>query len=256
MKLARFRRDGKTHTGVVEGNAIHQLKGTIFDKPEAAGHVFDLAEVKLLPPCEPSKIVVVGLNYLSHISEGRRAPPDEPVILLKAQTSLIGHLEPIVIPYLDHLTHYEGELVVVIGKECEHVKRTNALVHVLGYTCGNDVSDRTIQRKDLQWTRAKSFHTFCPLGPVIETAISDPSTLQVKTLVNGQVKQDAPTSDLLFDVPALIETTSAVMTLLPGDIIMTGTPGGVGPIVPGDTVEVSIEGVGTLSNPVVGRTWK
>jgi len=253
MKLARFTREGRVYAGIVEGQRIHQIKGTILDAPEPSGQVFDLSSVKLLPPCEPSKIIVVGLNYLSHISEGKRTPPDEPIILLKAQTSVIGHMDPIVIPHVDHLTHYEGELIVVIGKTCKAVGRQDALDYVFGYTCGNDVSDRTIQRKDLQWTRAKSFDTFCPLGPVIETGIGDPSALRVRTIVNGQVRQDAPTSDLLFDVPALIQATSAVMSLFPGDIIMTGTPGGVGPIVPGDTVEVSIEGIGTLTNPVVAR---
>ncbi|MCC6791727.1 MAG: fumarylacetoacetate hydrolase family protein, partial [Thermomicrobiales bacterium] len=176
--------------------------------------------------------------------------PDEPVIFMKPTSAIIGPGDAIEIAYPNNETHHEAELVVVIGKTANHVSPADALSHVLGYTCGNDVSDRTLQKKDGQWIRAKGFRTYCPLGPCIETEL-DLAATPVISRVNGEVRQSQTTAALLWDVPTLIAYLSGIMTLNPGDIIMTGTPEGVGPLVPGDTCEIEIGGVGTLSNPVI-----
>lgn len=250
MRYVKYKHESAIRFGVVEGETIYELDGSVFEHHSRTGRTVLLGDVKILAPCEPSKIIAAGLNYHAHATEAGKSAPAEPLIFLKAPSSVIAHGEPVVLPTTDHKIDHEAELVAIIGKRCRRVKRENALDYVLGYTCGNDVSDRTIQRRDGQWCRAKSFDTFTPLGPFIETGI-DPGNLEIKCLVNGQVRQHSNTSNMVFSVQALIEVASDAMTLLPGDIIMSGTSEGVGPIKPGDICEVYIEKIGTLQNPVI-----
>ncbi|AMT71797.1 fumarylacetoacetate hydrolase family protein [Mycobacteroides immunogenum] len=223
-----------------------------FGTPTFTGRQWPLADVRLLAPILASKVVAMGKNYAAHAAEMGGAPPESPVIFIKPNTSIIGPGLPIQLPPSASEVHHEGELAIVIGRPCKDVPAARAAENILGYTIGNDVSARDHQRTDGQWTRAKGHDTFCPLGPWIVTDL-DPSDLEIRTEVNGEVGQRSRTSLLLHDVGAIVEWVSAVMTLLPGDVILTGTPEGVGPIVDGDTVSVTIEGIGTLSNPVVRK---
>jgi 2-keto-4-pentenoate hydratase/2-oxohepta-3-ene-1,7-dioic acid hydratase in catechol pathway len=205
--------------------------------------------VRFLPPVEPTKIVAIGLNYIDHAEELNMPVPEEPIIFLKPSTAVIGHEDCIILPKQSQRVDYEGELAVVIGKNCKNVKREDAEDYIMGYTCFNDVTARDLQQKDGQWTRAKSFDTFAPLGPYI--ADVDPSKLRIETRVNGKVVQRSNTSNLIFDISALIEFISSIMTLRKGDIIATGTPAGVGMLRSGDVVEVEIEHIGILRNTAV-----
>lgn len=223
-----------------------------FGIPEFTGRQWPLADVRLLAPILASKVVCMGKNYAAHIEEMGGGDFDDPVIFLKPNTSIIGPHVPIQLPANANPVHHEGELAAVIGRPCKDVPAARAAENILGYTVANDVSARDQQQADGQWTRAKGHDTFCPVGPWIVTDI-DPSDLELCTEVNGEVRQRSRTSLMLHDVPAIIEWVSAVMTLLPGDLILTGTPEGVGPLEHGDTVSVSIEGIGTLSNPVVRK---
>lgn len=223
-----------------------------FGTPTFTGRQWPLADVRLLAPILASKVVAMGKNYAAHAAEMGGAPTESPVIFIKPNTSIIGPGLPIQLPPSASEVHHEGELAIVIGRPCKDVPASRAAEVILGYTIGNDVSARDHQRADGQWTRAKGHDTFCPLGPWIVTDL-DPSDLAIRTEVNGEVRQSSRTSLLLHDVGAIVEWVSAVMTLLPGDVILTGTPEGVGPIVDGDTVSVTIEGIGTLSNPVVRK---
>jgi 2-keto-4-pentenoate hydratase/2-oxohepta-3-ene-1,7-dioic acid hydratase in catechol pathway len=198
----------------------------------------------------PGKIIGVGRNYREHAKELDHAVPDEPLLFLKPATAIVGPGEPIVRPRGWDRVDFEGELGVVIGRRCRRVARADALAHVFGYTIVNDVTVRDLQKKDGQWARAKGFDSFCPAGPQLATDL-DPGALRIVTRVDGVVKQDAPTSDMIFDVATIIAVASRVMTLEPGDLICTGTPSGVGPIVPGNVVTIEIAGIGTLQNPVV-----
>ena len=243
MKLIRFEYNGSICKGTLEGEKV------IFDSPEENREALKLENVKLLAPAEPSKIVLVGLNYASHARELNMDIPDEPVIFLKPPTSLIGPGDEIKYPKTSSRVDYEGELAIVIKDRIKDVTEKEALKHVLGYSCFNDVTARDLQKKDGQWTRAKSFDTFAPLGPWVETDL-DPSDLALKTFLNGELKQSSRTSDFIFSVPRIIEFISGVMTLFPGDVIATGTPPGVGSVKPGDEVSVEIEGIGTLTNRV------
>jgi 2-keto-4-pentenoate hydratase/2-oxohepta-3-ene-1,7-dioic acid hydratase in catechol pathway len=198
----------------------------------------------------PGKILGVGRNYREHAKELDNVVPDEPLLFMKPSTAIVASGQPIVRPRGSWRVDFEGELGVVIGKACRNATRENALSFVRGYTIVNDVTVRDLQKKDGQFTRAKGFDTFCPCGPVLVDDV-DPTTLRIVTKVDGVVKQDAPTSDMIFDIPTIIAVASRVMTLEPGDLIATGTPSGVGPILPGNVVEITIEGIGTLSNPVV-----
>jgi 2-keto-4-pentenoate hydratase/2-oxohepta-3-ene-1,7-dioic acid hydratase in catechol pathway len=206
----------------------------------------------LLPPCAPSKIVCVGRNYLEHARELGNEPPAEPLIFMKPPSSLIASGDSIVYPAASQRVDFEGELGLVIGRRARNVRRDDALSYILGYTCVNDVTARDLQKKDGQWTRGKGFDTFCAVGPcMVPKEDLDFSKLRVRTLVNGEVKQDGPVSDMIFSLDVILEYVSAFMTLEPGDLIATGTPPGVGPLVPGDTVRIEIDGIGVLENPVV-----
>jgi 2-keto-4-pentenoate hydratase/2-oxohepta-3-ene-1,7-dioic acid hydratase in catechol pathway len=220
-----------------------------FGTPTFTGRSWALQDVRLLAPILASKVVCVGKNYAAHAAEMGGTAPETPVIFMKPNTSIIGPGVPIILPPSSSQVDYEGELAVVIGRPCKDVPAARALDVVLGYTAANDVTARDQQRHDGQWTRGKGYDTFCPLGPWIETQL-DPSDLTLVTEQNGEPRQSSRTSLLLHDVPSLIEWVSAIMTLLPGDVILTGTPEGVGPMQAGDSVSVTIEGIGTLTNPV------
>ncbi len=226
-----------------------------FGTPTFTGRSWPLADVRLLAPILAGKVVCVGKNYADHIAEMSEltgAAPTDPVIFLKPNTAIIGPNAPIRLPANASPVHFEGELAAVIGRPCKDVPAARAAENILGYTVANDVSARDQQKADGQWTRAKGHDTFCPVGPWIVTDV-DPADLELRTDVNGDVKQHSRTSLMIHDVGAIIEWISAVMTLLPGDLILTGTPAGVGPIEDGDTVSITIEGIGTLSNPVVRK---
>jgi 2-keto-4-pentenoate hydratase/2-oxohepta-3-ene-1,7-dioic acid hydratase in catechol pathway len=251
VKIARFSHEGSIDYGIVDEDALVVLAGDpLFTGFDTTGERVPLGKVgSLLAPVIPrSKVVAVGKNYRDHAAEMGGEAPEEPLLFLKPNTAVIGLGDPILLPPQSEQVDYEGELAVVIGKIARHVKAENAAEHIFGYTVANDVTARDLQRTDGQWTRAKGFDTFCPLGPVIETEL-DPAAV-LRTRVNGELKQEAPLSDMVHSIPAIIEYASSVFTLLPGDVILTGTPSGVGPIVAGDTVEVEVDGVGSLVNPV------
>jgi len=256
MRVARFAGDDDPRFGVVatDGDTpiIAPVKGDPLYAPlELTGEKIPLEDVRLLTPVIPrSKVVCVGKNYLAHAAEMGGEVPAEPLIFLKPNTSVIGPGEPIFYPAQSENVHYEGELAVVIGRICRKLAREDVAKVIYGYTVANDVTARDLQARDGQWARAKGFDTFCPLGPWIETDF-DPSDVRVRTTLNGETKQDARTSDLVFDVPTILAYVTSFMTLLPGDVVLTGTPEGVGPMVPGDHVSVTIDGLGTLTNPVV-----
>ncbi|MGE3538435.1 MAG: fumarylacetoacetate hydrolase family protein [Candidatus Tectimicrobiota bacterium] len=256
MKFVRFQTGGQIKYGIIEGENIREIQGDLFGDHTPTGMVYAANTVKLLVPCTPSKLLALGLNYALHVAEGGtgRKAPERPEIFYKVPSSLCHPGDPILIPPGAGETHYEGELVAVIGKTAKRVSKEAALDYVFGYTCGNDVSARPWQRGDLQWWRGKSCDTFSPLGPWIETDITDPSTLTLETRLNGQVKQHAGTDQLLFDVPTCISFISQHVTLYPGDVIYTGTCEGVGPMDTGDTVEVEISHIGVLRNPVIRET--
>lgn len=232
---------------------ISGISGHPFGPIQFTGERYSLSQVRLVAPMLPSKVVAIGKNYADHAHEMGGEVPDEPLVFLKPSTSVIGSGEAIAYPTtLSQRVDYEGELAVVIGRLCREVPRERAHEVIFGYTCANDVTARDLQKKDVQFTRAKGFDTFCPLGPWIQTEL-DPSDVGIVTSVNGEIKQNSRTSKLMYDIPALIAHVSAVMTLIPGDVILTGTPEGVGPLNVGDEVSVFIEGIGTLSNRVVSR---
>jgi 2-keto-4-pentenoate hydratase/2-oxohepta-3-ene-1,7-dioic acid hydratase in catechol pathway len=258
MKICRFI-DPETQRpsfGLIEGDQIFSLRGEILEgnlSLKGAEPSVGLADAQLLAPVAPSKIVCVGRNYREHAAELGNAMPTEPLLFLKAPSAVIRDGETIELPEFSERVEHEGELAVVIGRRCRRVKEDeDPLSYVLGYTCLNDVTARDLQRKDVQFTRAKSFDTFCPVGPHIVTGLA-PSDLSVETRVNGEVRQSGRTSAMAFPIPFLIRYISNVMTLEPGDLIATGTPAGVGPLRGGDVVEVEVEGVGVLRNPVGQR---
>ena len=250
MKIVRFSLGARIRYGILNENTVHLIKGDELLEIDHEARRYKLDDIKLLAPCQPSKIVALGINYRSHAKEFKHELPETPLLFLKPATAVIGTGHEIHYPQMSQQVDYEGELGVVIRKEANHVPVNKALDYVLGYTCFNDVTARDLQRKDGQWTRAKGFDTFAPVGPWIETDL-DPSNLVLETFLNGELKQKGSTSDLIFPVPEIVSFISSVMTLLPGDVIATGTPSGVGPLKPGDTVEVRIQGIGTLSNTVV-----
>ncbi|MBN1310451.1 MAG: fumarylacetoacetate hydrolase family protein [Anaerolineae bacterium] len=253
MLICSFLSSDGPREGIIEGDDLYTLEGNMFSPHAQRGDkIGPLSQAKLLAPITPSKIVCLGRNYTEHAREHDAEVPAEPLLFLKPPSALIGPGQSIeLLPGMGKVEH-EVELVAVIGRQGRFITQDEALTYVLGYTCGNDVSARDYQFSDGQWARAKSFDTFCPLGPWINTDL-DPSDLAVKCRVNGETRQDSRTSQMVFDVPFLIEYISRVMTLLPGDIIMTGTPAGVSPIHPGDVVEVEVERIGVLQNPVEAR---
>ena len=251
MKIVRVRTEGdEIAYGVAEPDGIAIYRGTPFVAWEPTDTLIPFEEAHLLSPVFPTKVVCVGRNYAEHAQEFGNELPDEPVIFIKPSTSVIGPGAPIVLPPEATEVHHEAELAVVVSRVSHRVAAEDAAAHILGYTAGNDVSARDLQKKDGQWTRAKGFDSFCPLGPAIETEL-DPAGLRISCEVNGELRQEASTDDMVFGVAEVFAFVSRVMTLLPGDVILTGTPSGVGPIRPGDRVEVSIERVGTLANPVI-----
>ncbi len=258
MKIVRFSdKTGRAQYGIVEGEAIAVMTGDPIQGLKRTGASVPLAGVTLRAPVEPVNVLCVGQNYLAHVEERGEKRPLAPILFMKATTTVIGPDEPIVIPKIAPTEiDYEAELALVIGKTARHVPENRALEYVLGYTCAHDVSARDCQRNDGQWVRAKSFDTFCPVGPWLETDL-DPAHVRVQKRLNGQTLQDASTSLMIFSIPFLIRYLSRGMTLLPGTLLLTGTPAGVGfarkpPVFlkPGDLFEVEIEGVGTLRNSV------
>jgi 2-keto-4-pentenoate hydratase/2-oxohepta-3-ene-1,7-dioic acid hydratase in catechol pathway len=251
MLICRYESDHGPQSGVIDDGKVYQLRGLPFEASASQGqYVSELANVTLLPPTMPSKIVCVGRNYADHAQELGNEVPVEPLLFFKPPSALIGHGKPIELLSLMGEVHHEAELAIVIGRGGRFISEDAALDHVGGYTCANDVSDRDFQRKDGQWTRAKGFDTFCPLGPWIRTDIN-PSNLAIQCLVNGEVRQNASTSLLIFSIPKIISYISTIMTLEIGDVILTGTPAGVGRLSGGDVVRVEIEGIGVLENPVL-----
>jgi len=249
MKIVRFAIDNKVRYGILDGESIQGIEDKPYRYLKPTGSYYQLSEVKLLSPCLPSKIVALGLNYHAHAEEAKMPLPNAPLIFLKPSTAVIGPEENITYPPSSHRVDYEGELGVVIKKPVWRVSIEDALDYVLGYTCFNDTTARDLQSLDKQWTRAKGFNTFAAVGPCIETEL-DPGNVVLETYLNGEIKQRGNTNDLIYSIPELINFISHVMTLLPGDIIATGTPSGIGPMYPGDTVEIKIKPIGTLRNYV------
>jgi 2-keto-4-pentenoate hydratase/2-oxohepta-3-ene-1,7-dioic acid hydratase in catechol pathway len=257
MQIARYRIDDSTHHGSLEGKSLRRLSGDLFGKLTPTGQLDALDDAQLLSPVDPPRIFGAGLNYISHIEEMKLKRPVAPLLFMKPPTAVIGPNEAIVYPRSDKEleVHFEGELVVVIGRRARRLSEAEALGAVLGYTCGNDLSERVIQRVEMAMGHlliGKAYDTFCPLGPVIATDL-DPTDLLLETRVNGALRQSVRTSDLLYSVAYLVSYISQAVTLLPGDIILSGTPFGVGPTVPGDIIDITIEGIGTLHNPVVAE---
>ncbi len=253
MHIARYEFDGEIHYGAIEGDTITRIEGSPFDRIELTSHPIPLLNVRLLCPVHRPRIFGVGLNYIEHIRESGSKTPEIPLLFMKPSTTAIGPGDPILYPKEAQNLHFEAELAVVIGRAARRILKQQALEHVLGYTCANDISERVIQSAEMEMGSlliGKGYDTFCPIGPVIATGL-DPTNLRLGARVNGVDRQSSSTSDLLFSVADLVSYLSTAITLLPGDIIITGTPSGVGPLVPGDEVEVFVESVGTLQNTVV-----
>lgn len=240
--------------GIIEGDQVSEIRenfeGICKGSITYSGKTLPLKELSVLAPCNPSKIVCLGLNYRSHAAEMGLALPDSPILFIKPSTAVISHNTAIKLPPQSRRVDYEAELGVVIGARASNVPKKDSLDYIFGYTCANDVTARDLQPKEGQWTYAKGFDTFAPIGPWIETDVKDPESLTVKGILNGKEVQSAPTSDHIFSVAEIVSFISSCMTLLPGDIIMTGTPSGIGPMNSGDTFEVAISGVGNLLNYV------
>jgi 2-keto-4-pentenoate hydratase/2-oxohepta-3-ene-1,7-dioic acid hydratase in catechol pathway len=258
MRIARFSLDGNVAFGVVEAAAdtaepvLDIIKGHPFAEFERSGQKIPLSKVRLLPPVLPNKVVAVGRNYAAHAAELGHEVPEAPITFFKPSTSVIGPGDAIAYPPFSQDVQYEAELAVVIGRLCREVPQARAKDVILGYTCANDVTARDVQQREQQWARAKGFDTSCPLGPWIETEL-DPTDLGIQCTVNGEQRQLGRTADMIRAIPELIAHITEAMTLLPGDVILTGTPEGVGPLHVGDEVAVSIEGIGTLTNKVIKR---
>lgn len=250
MKIVRIRTDDGISYGGVEPEGIRVYLGSPLVAWEPTEVVVPFEQAHLLAPVFPTKVVAVGKNYAEHAEEMGSDVPESPIIFMKPATSVIGPGAPVVYPPDSENVHHEAELAVVIGAVARNMKAEDVQSVILGYTAANDVTARDLQRKDGQWTRGKGFDTFCPLGPAIETELDPLVGLSIQCRVNDEVRQSGSTADMVFGVAELIEFITRVMTLLPGDVVLTGTPSGVGPVVPGDRMEVEIEGIGVLSNPV------
>ncbi len=257
MKIGRFKFRERTIFGIIRGKEVQVIKenrvSALMENITPTDEVVPFKELKFLSPTRPTKIVAVGLNYKAHAEEMGKPLPEEPLLFLKPSTSVIANKMRIVLPKMSNKVDYEGELAVVIGRKCKKVSPEEARECILGYSCFNDITARDLQQKDIQYTRAKSFDTFAPYGPWIATEI-DPIGLKITTKVNGQLRQEGNTEDMIFSPFELVSFISQIMTLLPGDVISTGTPPGVGPLKPQDKVEVEIEGIGKLINYAVEET--
>jgi len=250
MKIYRFKHKKKISYGVLQEEILYPVIGSIYKKFKTADSGIPISETCLLPPVIPSKIVAVGRNYKDHASEMGKPLPSEPLIFLKPSSAVIGPNDAIIHPIVSQRVDYEGELALVVKKKASHIdKDKDVNDYILGYTCFNDVTARDLQQKDIQFTRAKSFDTFAAIGPCISLDL-DPGCVQIKTFLNGKLKQSGNTKNLIFSIPFLLRFISCIMTLYPGDIITTGTPAGVGPMCPGDRIDIQIQGIGTLSNRV------
>jgi len=250
-KFCRFQVEGQARYGVLRGEDVEELSAAPWAGGQPTGKRHELARVKLLAPCEPTKIVCIGRNYREHAAELGNPLPKEPLIFLKPPSAVIGPEEAIVYPAVSQRVDYEGELALVMGKRCRRLKpEENPFDFVFGYTCLNDVTARDLQKADGQFTRGKGFDTFCPMGPLIAAGLN-PTNISVETYVNGERRQAGRTGEMIFGLDVIIRFIAEVMTLEPGDVIATGTPPGVGSLQPGDVVEVAVEGVGRLRNPVV-----
>ena len=247
MRIARVRAGSGPTWAIVEGDTVYRLQGSPFENPTRGERIGDAGSAKLLAPCEPTKVVCIGLNYRAHAAETGQELPKEPLMFLKPPTSVIGPGDDVVWAPGSQKIDYEAELAVVFKKTAKNVAAGAFRDYVLGYTCANDVSARDFQRGDGQWARAKGSDTFCPLGPWIETDL-DPNDLRISGKLNGKVKQDSRTSDLVFNLDFLVSHLTKYFTMLPGDVLITGTPAGIGPMNPGDEYEVTIEGIGSLKN--------
>ena len=252
VRICRVSLDEDLFFGVIEGEAVILMNGHPFGGLEPLGRIVPLSDVRLIAPVLPSKVIAVGRNYAEHAREMGNEVPAEPMIFLKPSTSVIGPGEPITLPWQSERVDHEAELAVVIGRLCRDVPEDRVDEVVLGYTCANDVTARDLQKTDGQWGRAKGFDSFCPLGPWIETEFV-PGTQRITTTLNGEIKQDAKLSDMIFKVEDIIHFVTQVMTLLPGDVIITGTPAGIGPMPEKSTIAISIEGLGQLTNKVSAR---
>ena len=252
MKYIRFRYGKTIKSGILDGSKVEEIIGTPFDKFQHTGQKFELRDLKLASPCSPSKIIALGLNYRDHAIETNMPIPDEPCLFMKPASTVIGPEEEIVYPPMSKRVDYEAELAIVIKDSIKDIEPEDAASHILGYTCLNDVTARDLQKKDGQWTRSKSFNTFCPIGPYIVNGI-DPDNLKIELYLNGKLRQSSSTSQLIFKVRDIVSFVSKVMTLLPQDVITTGTPSGIGPMQPGDIVEVRIENIGILRNRVIAK---
>lgn len=254
-KIARYEMTSGVFYGHLEDNRLHRMDGTPFGRMMPTGDVDDLHTVRLLAPVPAPRVFGVGANYKAHIAEMGMATPVRPMLFMKPTNAVAGPGDPVIYPREGQTIHYEAELAVVIGKTARRIDVAEANRAVLGYTCANDISERVIQKEEMDQgclLIGKGFDTFCPLGPVIATGL-DPSDLRLEARLNGQTRQSSSTSDLLFSVPELVSYLSQAVTLQPGDVIITGTPSGVGDIAPGDCMEIELEGVGTLANPVVAE---
>ncbi|MDD5604392.1 MAG: fumarylacetoacetate hydrolase family protein [Dehalococcoidales bacterium] len=255
MKIIRCKHENQFIYGIIEGDSVRLLHGTPFPEPVLTDKYLEVKDIELIAPCEPSKIIAMGLNYHSHAREMGQKIPNSPLTFLKPSTSVIGHEAHIIYPSSSARVDFEGELAVIIKKPAWSVSQDKAYEYILGYSCFNDVTARDLQQVDSQWTRAKGFDTFAAVGPWIETDLQADS-LNIETFLNNEIKQKGNTSDLIYSIPEIIHFISNVMTLMPGDIIATGTPAGIGPMKPGDCVEVKIEGIGTLRNYIVTNGYK
>ncbi|MDD2533817.1 MAG: fumarylacetoacetate hydrolase family protein [Eubacteriales bacterium] len=252
MKYVRLRIAGEAFWGHLDGQQIHVLDQAPYWGGQPTGQQISLESATLLAPCEPSKIVAVGKNYHDHIKEFDAQIPERPILFMKPSTAIVDPNQPIVLPdqMISQRVDFEGELALVISKRASHIEASEAASYILGYTILNDVTARDVQKLDGQWTRAKGFDTFCPIGPIVTDEV-DPSDLQLTTKVNGHTRQHESTAQLIWSIGELLAFITQAMTLLPGDVVTTGTPAGVGPLLPEDLVTVTIEGIGTLSNPVI-----
>lgn len=249
MKIIRFWDGNKVSYGSLENDMVRLIEGDLYSEYTFTNKSLAFNEVQLLAPCEPTKIICIGLNYYDHAKEMNLPIPKEPIVFLKPPSSVTGPGTNIVYPPQCTRLDYEAELAIVIGSVTKNIEPEDALDSILGYTCSNDVTARNLQPKNGQWTVSKSFDTFCPMGPYIVTNISA-ENLNIKLMINGEIKQNSNTSQMIFSIPFLISYLSKIMTIFPGDVIITGTPPGVGPMEPGDTVTVEIENIGRLTNIV------